>query len=283
MIVLASSLCSPAFAGSSSAEDADQLRVQAEQGDPVAQDRLGFMYYSGENQRIPRDYDEARQWFQKAAEQGNAGGQDHLGTIYYLGAGVPRDYAEALKWFLKAADQGNEHAERQLAEMYAMGLGVPPNHDEAKKWSRKVAQQNPSANLNVGFWLIVMFLPPIAFAWAMFAIQRKTLPKWKRTLITPFVHLGGVVLVLNSINTYGFEFFFPKCINSQLATSCYQYHAASLAHFLEALGDLRTVNLLLRFMMIVGFGLDVLAIWYLAYLFSRLLRRSPVNVAPSAP
>jgi len=95
----------------------------------------------------------------------------------------------------------------------------------------------------------------------------------KRLLNGPIVHLTGVALVLNSINTYGFEFFFPKCTRSSLAASCYQY--GSSAHFLESLGGLQVVNLLLRFMMVIGFGLDILAVAYLVFLCKKLFRSRP--------
>jgi hypothetical protein len=92
----------------------------------------------------------------------------------------------------------------------------------------------------------------------------------------PFVHLAGAALVLNSINTYGFQFFFPKCSHSFLATSCYEYGNGRAAHFLSALGDFQVVNLIFRFMMFVGLGLDVLAIWYLVYVYRSLFRRKQV-------
>ena|SRR5579862_5727968 len=244
ILALVFSLCSPAFARASSGQDADALRAKAEQGDPVAQDRLGIMYYSGR--------------------------------------GVPRDYAEAAKWFRKAAEQSNTHAERQLAQMYATGLGVPRDKAEFEKWSQKAAVQNPPAPatpqgliFHSRFWLLEIFLIVAVFVCGLFVLQKETLPKWKRLLIAPFVHLIGLVLVLNSINTYGFQLFFPKCRGNDMTTSCYQYHFSDrVAHFLQTLGDLQIENLLFRFMMIMGFALDILAVWYLVYLYKRLFRRS---------
>src|SRR5579864_65474 len=138
ILALVFSLCSPAFARASSGQDADALRAKAEQGDPVAQDRLGIMYYSGR--------------------------------------GVPRDYAEAAKWFRKAAEQGNAHAERQLAQMYATGVGVPRDKAEFEKWSGKAAVQNPPPTPNgllfhSRFWLLEIFLILIAFGWGLFVLQ----------------------------------------------------------------------------------------------------------------
>src|ERR1039458_7231012 len=78
------------------------LKPLAEQGNPRAQARLGYMYDAGEG--VPKDNAEAMKWyrkaadqFRKAADQGNADGQYHLGAMYYYGQGVPKDYAEAMK------------------------------------------------------------------------------------------------------------------------------------------------------------------------------------------
>ncbi len=56
-------------------------------------------------------------WFRKAAEQGNAVAQCKLGQCYHNGEGVEQDYAEALKWYRKAADQGFELAKEYLEKL----------------------------------------------------------------------------------------------------------------------------------------------------------------------
>jgi hypothetical protein len=241
----------------------------------VAQDRLGFLYYTGDR-RLPRDYAEALNWFRKAADRGNPSGQDHLGMMYYLGRGVPRDYTEALKWFRKAAEQGNVHAEREPIEMYDRGLGVPRDYAEAQKWNRKVGERTRRARpsrLPLIFLLMALLLILAMFVWGLVAFQRNTIIGWKRLLTSPFVHIVGVALVLNSINTYAFQFFFPKCTHAFLATSCYEYGNGGAAHFIQALGDFQIINLIFRFMMIIGLGLDVLAIWYAVYVYRLLLLR----------
>ncbi len=113
-------------------------REMAEQGDAVAQYKLGCCYYHGDG--VGSDYQEAVKWFRKAAEQGNAAAQKSLGDCYRFGRGVEENYAEAMKWYRKAAEQGYTRAQNNLAEMHEEGLGVVQNRAEAKKWYHKAAK-----------------------------------------------------------------------------------------------------------------------------------------------
>ena len=87
------------------------IRLQADQGDPIAEYNLGFMYYRG--QGVDQNYKETVKWYRKAAEQGFAIAQNNLGSMYYDGTGVSRDYKEAEKWFRKSADQGQPNCPNQ--------------------------------------------------------------------------------------------------------------------------------------------------------------------------
>lgn len=75
--------------------------VAAEQGDPRAQTKLGFMHEKGI--RVPQDYYLAAMWYHRAAEQGDPRGQHHLGILYNKGFGVQVDLIEAYKWLNLAA------------------------------------------------------------------------------------------------------------------------------------------------------------------------------------
>ena len=90
-------------------QDLEQLRKDAEHGNPIAQSDLGLMYANGEG--VPQDDQEAAKWYRKAAEQGNAGAQYNLGVMYNNGEGVPQDYVQAHKWFHLAASRTKEKAE----------------------------------------------------------------------------------------------------------------------------------------------------------------------------
>ena len=123
-------------------------RKAASQGSAKAQTNIGFMYENGHG--VLQDYAEAMKWYRKAAEQGIAAAQSNIGAMYANGKGVPQDYAEATKWYRKAADQGNAVAQNNIGYMYANGLGVPQDHTEAIKWWRKAADQgNADAQNNL--------------------------------------------------------------------------------------------------------------------------------------
>ena len=57
------------------------------------------------------------QEIRKSAEQGNAQAQYNLGVCYAKGNGVTKDYAEAVKWFRKAAVQGHQNAKKVLQRL----------------------------------------------------------------------------------------------------------------------------------------------------------------------
>ena len=104
----------------------------AEHGLAAAQFNLGLLYANG--QGVPRDYVQARQWYEKAAVQGYALAQLNLGVIYGNGNGGPEDYTLALYWFRLSANQGNAIALTQLGLLYERGNGVPQDVILAQKW-----------------------------------------------------------------------------------------------------------------------------------------------------
>ena len=52
------------------------------------------------------DFATALRLFRSLADQGNAVAQQRVGLMYESGQSVQRDYAEAVKWYHRAADQG---------------------------------------------------------------------------------------------------------------------------------------------------------------------------------
>lgn len=115
------------------------LRLQAERGDPNAQYLLGSLYEHG--QGMPQSHQEAVKWYRKAAEQGNVDAQFSLALAYMFGQGTPQSYEDAVVWFRKAAEQGNPAAQFNLGVAYAGGTGVPQSSEEARKWFQKAADQ----------------------------------------------------------------------------------------------------------------------------------------------
>lgn len=111
---------------------AKALRKSAEEGDASAQYRLGQQYDEGTG--VPRDYGQAKEWFEKAAKQGHAGAQVNLGTLYLQGEGAPQSDQMALFWFRPAAEQGHALAFAKLGWMSAQGRGVLQDFIQAHKW-----------------------------------------------------------------------------------------------------------------------------------------------------
>lgn len=86
-------------------ESFEALQQAAESGNPDAMVRLGYRYQYGWG--APRDYQKARQWYERAAATGSANGMASLGYIYGFGQGVPADYQKARQWYDKAVAAGN--------------------------------------------------------------------------------------------------------------------------------------------------------------------------------
>ena len=129
----------------------------ARAGDPVAQNGLGVMYYTGEavsktvtGQVLENDPGLAAGWFYRAAEQGYADAQFNLGLLYANGEGVAQDMTEAVELFKQAAEQGHVDAQNNLGAMYFTGEGVARDEQKAIEWfERAAAQGNAEAQANL--------------------------------------------------------------------------------------------------------------------------------------
>ena len=109
------------------------FRSLADQGNAVAQQRVGLMYESG--QSVPRDYAEAVKWYRRAADQGSASAQWLLASMYEVGSGVPQDYVQAHMWCNLSAAQGFQLAKYRRAELER--VMTPTQVAEAKKLARE--------------------------------------------------------------------------------------------------------------------------------------------------
>ena len=58
------------------------------------------------------------------AEEGNDVAAEMMGVIYYKGLGVARSYPSAFEWYKKSADEGNIDAMRSMGILYENGRGV---------------------------------------------------------------------------------------------------------------------------------------------------------------
>jgi TPR repeat protein len=111
------------------------------------------MYENGAGE--DQDYAKAAQWYRQAADQGQPRAQNHLGWLYKNGWGVPKDPSLSVQWFEKSADQGEDIAKENLAWIYAQGVygakavtnhgpgalvssgGIAPNPELAEMWMGK--------------------------------------------------------------------------------------------------------------------------------------------------
>lgn len=132
MIALGAMICAMVAAETTGIDPA--LLAKAKSGDAGAEVAVGVCYADG--QGVPRDPQQAADWYRKAAEQGYIGGQIHLADLYRDGGGkaFPRDMQQAAAWYRKAADQGDPGAQGTLGMLYTLGQGVPQSDVEAYFW-----------------------------------------------------------------------------------------------------------------------------------------------------
>jgi TPR repeat protein len=255
--------------------DYPALRREAEKGDAEAQFALGERYYDERVRDAARDA-EAQKWFRLAADQQNARAEDRLGWIYFRGNGVPQDYAAAAQWFRRAAEHGNLDAMTRLGNLYREGKGVPKDPDEGRRWINKASEiASAPARRREFETLAALALGAAAFAGSLLLLQRDAVAGWKRGVLASYVHVIGIVLVVNTLVTYGLpQLMFPRCSSGAwLATSCWEYKDLGVRKFATELHDWQMMNLIWRFMAMIGFILDILAVWYVVYLCRRWFGR----------
>ncbi|MGI4851457.1 MAG: tetratricopeptide repeat protein [Janthinobacterium lividum] len=92
----------------------------ANQGDAIAQYKLGCRYYLGKG--IDQDLATASEWYQKSAEQGCADAQYALGFMYEYGEGVDKNLLKAGIWYSKAILQGHIQARKDLDKLLEVDI-----------------------------------------------------------------------------------------------------------------------------------------------------------------
>ena len=96
------------------------LECQIRGGEYVAYDRANF--------------ETALQVWLMQAEQGDPKAQNYVGTIYQKGMGVSPNYTKAAEWYAKAAKQGYIRAQVNLGYLYEQGLGVKKDPQKSLEW-----------------------------------------------------------------------------------------------------------------------------------------------------
>ena len=95
----------------------DKDKKLAENGNPEAQDKLGYYYEFGKG--VAEDDAEAVNWYRKSADQNYTDAQWWFGYCYQYGSirsVLPKDATEAVKWYQKAAEQKYAPAQCILGE-----------------------------------------------------------------------------------------------------------------------------------------------------------------------
>ena len=94
-----------------------KFRLAAEQGNPVVELNIGYLYSNG--QGVAQDYKEALKWYRLAAAQIHINAQLNLGMLYANGAGTPLDYLKAYMWWSIASNNGHRTVEKSKNELAA--------------------------------------------------------------------------------------------------------------------------------------------------------------------
>ena len=110
-------------------------KASAEQGNPLSQVNLGFLYNS------LKDIKEAIKWFKKVAERGHPDASFNLGVIYQ----DKGDIEEAIYWYEEAAKRGYPDAQFILGILYkdndALTLKARPLPHEAPQKCKQVFKE----------------------------------------------------------------------------------------------------------------------------------------------
>lgn len=121
----------------SDAQQVEEFRRKALQGDAEAQYNLGCSYRMGIGGL--QDYEEAVKWYRLAASQKFAAAEFKLGVSYRLGQGVPQDIVQAYAWSNIAAAHGHQEAPEFRAK--CMKDMTPAQVAEGQRLSRELAKE----------------------------------------------------------------------------------------------------------------------------------------------
>lgn len=124
------------------ADEFRQLKARADGGDALAQEIVGYAYFSGSRViGIEQDLVKAIGWLRKAADQNSSQAQLYLGRAYAFGIGVPQDKALAAALYRRAGEGGNGEAAYELAQAHYRGEGVTEDWTEAFKWAARASSK----------------------------------------------------------------------------------------------------------------------------------------------
>lgn len=116
---------------------------------------IGDAYLDGNG--VDKDWNKAREWYQKGAEAGDVMSKLVLAGCYKSGIGGEKDYAEAMKLYRQIASRRNLYgkynheisvAQHEIGKMYINGQGVESDIRQAFDWIRLAAESGNIAAEN---------------------------------------------------------------------------------------------------------------------------------------
>lgn len=117
------------------------LTKLANDGNPLAQFRLGDLYYQGRG--VTEDENMAIYWWKKSAATGNAEAMYQIAHAYLFGGTASKSVAdpdrEAAIWYFQAASAGHAEAAYTLGLLFLAGKGVIEDRNEAIRWFRSAS------------------------------------------------------------------------------------------------------------------------------------------------
>jgi TPR repeat protein len=132
-----------ALEAGSSPKAAELLLKLANEGNPLAQFRLGNLYYHGHS--VAEDENMAIYWWKKSAASGNAEAMYQIAHAYLFGSTAAKSLAdpdkEAAIWYFQAASAGHAEAAYTLGLLFLAGKGVVEDRNEAIRWFRNASNK----------------------------------------------------------------------------------------------------------------------------------------------
>ena len=119
----------------SKADQKNDLIKDANEGNAIAQNNLGFNYLYGQN-GFDQDTDKAIKYLNLAAEQEQVNAMTTVGWFYFTGEfGAPKNNEQAIYWNQRASDLGCATASYNMGFFYYSGfVGLEQDLIMAKKY-----------------------------------------------------------------------------------------------------------------------------------------------------
>ena len=125
------------FSNNTNAEYLNDLKYDADNGDAVSQNNLGYIYlYGDKNLGVDPDLDKAIYYLNAAAQQEQVNAMTTIGWFYFTGEfGAEKDDEQAIYWNKRASDLGFTIASYNMGFFYYSGfVGLKQDLTMAKKY-----------------------------------------------------------------------------------------------------------------------------------------------------